>query len=782
MAGPQEELFGTTDVPDGTVAVNVRCLLRTQDGHRVVVVAGMVLCQYAVGDRMAEAHAMVSLVEQGWGTQREVARGFRCSARTVRRLQRRFEAGGLPALAREAGYPMGRPRVARSRSRKVSALKGAGRSNREIARRLGVNEKAIRKLVARLGWKAPRVGQEALPLPGTGADPNVSAPPLACAGTAVQPLAAPAVDANPNVSAPPAAPASGADPNLSASGAEDCATSFDKDPADRCLDRLFARLGLLDDAAPLFRDGGHVPRAGVLLAIPALTRSGVLDVAQRVYGSIGPAFYGLRTTVVALLLLALLRIKRPEELKEHSPVDLGRLLGLDRAPEVKTLRRKLSRLARSGGAVLFGRLVAERRLAAIGPALGFLYVDGHVRVYHGQRDIPKAHVARMRIALPATTDYWANDVRGEPLFVITADANAGMVAMLPKLLAEIRSLVGEQRVTIVFDRGGWSPKLFAEIIAAGFDILTYRKGRLRRLPRRSFQTHTAVLDGQSVTYQLADQGIRLLGGKLRLRQVTRLADKGHQTPIITSRRDLPAVEIAFRMFERWRQENFFKYLREEFALDALVDYGVEPDDATREVPNPRWAEADAKLHAARDHVAEITKRIGVDATFRELGLASTGHALLDRATRRELGDAIAKSAKLERRRATIPRRIPVGERTEGEVIKLSTERKHLSNVLKMVAYQAESDLVRSVAPHYRRAVDEGRTLVQAALGSSADITVDAEKRELRVVLAPMSSPHRTRAIAALCQELTAAGVVFPGTRLRLVYAVAGVNQAEKRTT
>ena len=72
---------------------------------------------------------------------------------------------------------------------------------------------------------------------------------------------------------------------------------------------------------------------------------------------------------------------------------------------------------------------------------------------------------------------------------------------------------------------------------------------------------------------LADQGVLLLGGKLRLRQVTRLSDDGqHQTPILTSRRDLPAVEVAYRMFERWRQENFFKYLREEYALDALVDY------------------------------------------------------------------------------------------------------------------------------------------------------------------------------------------------------------------
>ncbi len=99
----------------------------------------------------------------------------------------------------------------------------------------------------------------------------------------------------------------------------------------------------------------------------------------------------------------------------------------------------------------------------------------------------------------------------------------------------------------------------------------------------------------------------------------------------------------------------------------------------------------------------------------------------------------------------------------------------------MVAYQAESDLVRALAPHYRRAEDEGRTLVQSALASAADITVAAVERELRVVLAPMSSPHRTRAIAALCQELTAAAVVFPGTRLRLVYSIASANEGSKRT-
>ena len=111
---------------------------------------------------------------------------------------------------------------------------------------------------------------------------------------------------------------------------------------------------------------------------------------------------------------------------------------------------------------------------------------------------------------------------------------------------------------MVFDRGGYSPKLFEQIVAAGFDFLTYRKGRFPRVARKHFRVHQAVLDGRRVSYLLADQEVRLLRGRLRLRQITRLAEDGHQTPILTSRWDLPPVTVAWRMFERWRQENFFK--------------------------------------------------------------------------------------------------------------------------------------------------------------------------------------------------------------------------------
>jgi hypothetical protein len=320
----------------------------------------------------------------------------------------------------------------------------------------------------------------------------------------------------------------------------------------------------------------------------------------------------VRTSLLTLLLMALWRIKRPEGLKEHSPQDLGRVLGLDRAPEVKTLRRKLAQLAAAGRAAQFGQALAQQRVALRGEALGFLYTDGHVRVYHGQHTLPKTHVARMRISLPATSDYWVNDSSGDPLFVVTAEANAGLVKMLPGILAQVRALVGKRRLTVVFDRGGFSPKLFLQILD-DFDLLTYRKGRYPRIPRKRFQTCHTRRDRRTISYVLADQEVRLLKGKLRLRQVTRLMDKGHQTPILTSRRDLPPAQVAYRMFDRWRQENFFKYLREEYALDALVEYAAVPDDPTREVPNPAWAAVDAQRRQAYAHLDRLQAEYGLEA-------------------------------------------------------------------------------------------------------------------------------------------------------------------------
>ena len=707
-------------------------MLQTEEDQRVIVVGGLPVYHYCAADAVAEAYAMVMLVESGFAQQTEVARALGKSDRTVRRHQERYRQAGMEGLGRPEGWRSGRRRIAGKRLRVIEKLKSQGLSNRVIAQRLGVSEMAIRKLVG--PSKCEEVGQLAL---GLTPSATPSEPPTIQTSFASDIRSCDDPPASTTYSAQESAV-----PEEHAEEDEPVPMSLDHDASDRTFDRQLAYLGLLDDAAPIFRDGSQVSGVGVLLALPYLVHSGLMQIARKLYGKIGPAFYGLRTTLLTLFLMALLRIQRPEQLKERDPAALGRLLGLDRAPEVKTLRRQLSRVAAHHRAEQLGAELARVRVAQRGELMGFLYVDGHVRAYHGQRTISKAYVARRHLAMPATTDYWINDRAGDPLLVITADINASLAKALPNLLGQVRAT-----------------------------ILTYRKGKGRLIHQRRFVRRRAKLDGRWVTYDLNDQPARFLKGKQRLRQITRLCEDGHQSQIMTSRWDLSDIEVAYRMFERWRQENFFKYMREEFLLDALVDYYIEPEDPTRTIPNPERRALDKQIRAARTELSEIERQYGAAAadnseqhrpTMRGFKIAYGKLGKQLRAARERLNQLIDK-------RRNIPSRVEIKDLSEQAVVKLATERKHLTDIIKMLAYQAESDLLNLLRPRYQRAEQEGRTLLHELFALAGDIKVTDS--ELQITLAPLSSPHRTRVVHSLCELLDQTATVFPGSRLRVRFAV-----------
>jgi hypothetical protein len=242
---------------------------------------------------------------------------------------------------------------------------------------------------------------------------------------------------------------------------------------------------------------------------------------------------------------------------------------------------------------------------------------------------------------------------------------------------------------------------------------------------------------------------------------------------VTSRWDLRAIIVAHRMFERWRQENFFKYLREEYLIDALVDYQVEPDDPNRCVPNPARKAVEKEIHTARIHLRKLQRSYGATALdhIDRHTHAVNRFEIAEEKIRREINNTKDRIKKLKIRRDSLLDRVPLADaRKDREVVKLSTERKHLTNVLKMVAYQIESDLVELVRPYYKRVEDEGRTFIQMALQNTADI--EPTDNRLLITLAPLSSPPRSRALEALCEVLNKTNTLFPGTPLQTSYSVA----------
>ena len=729
-------------------------LLEGPDGG-VVFVFGLATFNYAAGDEAGRRLAAVQLVTTKIASATDVAAAFGVSQATLWRWAGAFAEGGVLALVRERPGPRRASKLTEALAARIVALEATGLTLLQIAARTEVSTATVR---VALGRVAPRT---------VGCPPE---PASAVADHDVDLVADHGQDAGRDDGA--------------AIVAELAVLPL---PVRRTAERAAARAGDLVEAPVVITEGAHLPLAGMLLALPALQMTGLLEVAEQSFPPMSKGFYGLRATLLMGVFMALLREPRAEGATRLRPADLGRLLGLDRAPEVKTLRRKLSELAGHGrGAQLQAALGAHH--AAVRPeAVGFLYLDGHVRVYSGTRQLPKTHLARMRIAGPATEETWVGDADGDPVMVLTAPPSQSLAAELRRTLPDLRAIVGpERRCTVVFDRGGYSPAVFVEIAAAGFDLLTYFKGAWTRSAQNTFTTTDFVApDGSTHTYCLTERPIELVvpavpatadtparaASTITLRLVVRRSDDGHQTPILTNRTDLTVAEIAYRMAARWRQENYFKYAREHFALDALDSYADCADDPRRQVPNPAKARALTKVSTARSEVAAAHTQLSqaIDAaTIRARRSGSGGKATVDPAANHTLTAAeTALAAAQAASRATVSH-LPLGQVRPGSR-QLETERKLLTHAIRMSAYNSESALARLLRPHYARGEDEARSLLREAFTLPGDLQTIGDTLHIRLDAA--SAPRRSRALAALCTELTDTATRYPGTDLTLAYSV-----------
>ena len=301
-----------------------------------------------------------------------------------------------------------------------------------------------------------------------------------------------------------------------------------------------------------------------------------------------------------------------------------------------------------------------------------MYVDGHVSVYSGKRKLNKHHVTRLRLSMPSVLDYWVNDANGDPLFVFTGRARKGMVAVLHETIQELRDAGERRMLTLVFDRKGWSPALFAELDQMpDVRFVTYRKAargkKLPRLAKGAFDRREMIFEGQQVSYELADKTVHIDYGpqrkrrRLKLRQVSRHSDNRKQTHIVTNDRCTPAVELAHRMFSRWGQENFLKYMRHNRELDALVTYLMEDADSERLVANPQRKEALKELKQQRLELDKLTAAYGRQAIDNCESARPTirGFKIANGKLGQSIREQRERVQELEAKLKQIPTRVPV---------------------------------------------------------------------------------------------------------------------------
>jgi hypothetical protein len=555
--------------------------------------------------------------------------------------------------------------------------------------------------------------------------------------------------------------------------------------ATRTLDRVAAAIGLLgsNSAEIEFHPHYDVSRGGVLTALPALLAVGLLRYTEALY-RLPAGFYGIDSIFLLLALMAMARIRSLEQLRYEEPGEWGKLLGLDRIPEVRTLRAKLKLLCENWGRALeWNSKLARDWMAQITLSSElFFYCDGHVRVYHGdQTKLPRHYVARERLCLRATTDYWVCAMDGQPFLYVNKEVDPGLIATLeqdviPWLEAGLPQAPDDPlapRFTVVFDREGYSPVMFQRLWEKRIAVLTYHKYPHETWRDEEFQPCQVRLEGgELVTMKLAERGTQL-SNKMWVREIRKLRDQGHQTSILTTNFPSAVTTVAPALFARWCQENFFRYMRDNYGLDRLVEFGTEPIPDTISAVNPLWRKLDSQIRSKTGQRLRMAAQFGSMVLSPDPDHAEIGAFQQQKGELQEHIESLDRELiALKEKRKQTPRHIPVNALPEQDrFTRLRTERKHFVDTIKMIAYRAETTLASSLRQHLARSSDDARSLARQIFDQPADLIPDFTANTLTVQLHHFTQAAHDQAVDKLLDELNATQTIFPGTRLTLNFKI-----------
>lgn len=564
--------------------------------------------------------------------------------------------------------------------------------------------------------------------------------------------------------------------------------------------RILASLGKGGPAESRFEPSADVPKAGVLLALPALLASGLWKHTEEHF-ALPAGYYQLVHVFLLVAFLALARVKSLESLRYCAPGEWGKVLGLDRIPEVRTLREKLQLLGEEKPVSAWAAQLSRQWMAEDPESAGTLYVDGHVRVYHGSAArLPKHYVSRQRLCLRATTDYWVNAADGQPFFVVHRPVDPGLLKVLeeeilPRLEQEVphqptaEALAADptlEKFIVVFDREGYSPAGLKRLKERRIGCLTYHKHPGPDWPETEFETCTIKLaHGNQEELKLAERRTKL-SNDFEVREIRHLDATGHQTAVLATTEQLSRAAAAAGVFGRWSQENFLKYMREHYALDRLVSYQVEKMDETTPVVNPAWRQLDRAVRGLTAKLHPRLARFGAMSLAEPIEPAVVETFLKKKAALQQEVQALQTQLQEKKaERAGMAHHLPLGQVPEAERFdRLSSGSKDLVDTIKLVAYRAETAMahvLREALPKWRKG--EERRLLQSLYANEADLIPDEAAGTLTVRLHYPANAMLAGAVEKLCEELTATQTIFPTTQLRLVYHLArgerrGVARAE----
>jgi hypothetical protein len=198
-------------------------------------------------------------------------------------------------------------------------------------------------------------------------------------------------------------------------------------------------------------------------------------------------------------------------------------------------------------------------------------------------------------------------VRGEPLYFEITDNYDDLRERLPGLLKRARQTLDwplDKVLTLIVDRAVFGLETFAKIQAdPALHLITWEKGYqadgswpAEKVSGKMVieRSRNRANDKRIYRFEYIDEGWSRQAGMRRLRvRATNPQGRRVELAILTDDLDRAAVQIIGLMFQRWLQENDFKYQIKHFGLNQIVSYQVVPYETLVKQLTDRQVESEA---------------------------------------------------------------------------------------------------------------------------------------------------------------------------------------------
>jgi hypothetical protein len=537
--------------------------------------------------------------------------------------------------------------------------------------------------------------------------------------------------------------------------------------------------------------------AGVLVSAP------VLAAVAQVVEPAEPLF----KQWLASLLIGALNI---EQTKFLNWPDLSRLLGtVTRFPFPQ--RQGLERVATQANIEALARFNAQQVEA---DAQNQFYFDPHTKHYTGQQNVLEGWCPAIRWADKAMHSDFIHTVSGEPLYFETTDNFADLRQRFFEVVQHCRQVMKwpqDRVLTFIVDRGIFAKEVFEKVRAdPALHLVTWEKGYQRQnWPPPGGISGSIVMErarnhAEDIRSYHLEYWDRTWPKDERLRQIVVQATNPQgrviQVSILSDDAKALAAQIVRLMFNRWLQENDFKYLDKHFGINQITSYGVTGyEELRQEVQDRQVLSAERKalggqkrelrakqirlllLQAKGEHeaaqrqqrIGELEKQTSGTEGDRELaGLRraqsrweSTRSARQEQiqTLSKELGEVEAKTGQTQLTESRLERMI------EEKMVRLDPDKKRLMDSLRVIArnvfYKALQPFKKAYN-NYRDDHDQFRQLIQASG------VLETQPDQILVHLMPRAtySPQLRRIISVVLEAINAQNPVLPdgsGRQLKL---------------